>query len=54
MPADQGPELLRPLRHPKPHWRLAFDSNALERSAVMGKAHVAVALSAMDAAKIAV
>jgi len=35
-----------------PYWRLAFDSNALVLSAVKGKAHVAVALSAMQAAKI--
>jgi cyclic di-GMP phosphodiesterase Gmr len=35
-----------------PYWRLAFDSNALALSAVKGKTHVAVALSAMQAAKI--
>ena len=53
MSADQGPELLNAhFGTQSPHWRLAFDSNALELSAVKGKAHVAVALSAMDAAKI--
>ncbi|MBN5336195.1 EAL domain-containing protein [Serratia marcescens] len=53
MPADQGPELLNAhFGTQSPHWRLAFDSNALELSAVKGKAHVAVALSAMEAAKI--
>jgi cyclic di-GMP phosphodiesterase Gmr len=35
-----------------PYWRLTFDSNALALSAVKGKTHVAVALSAMQAAKI--
>jgi cyclic di-GMP phosphodiesterase Gmr len=35
-----------------PYWRLAFDSNALALSAVKGKTHMAVALSAMQAAKI--
>ena len=53
MPADQGPELLNAhFGTQSPHWRLAFDSNATELSAVKGKAHVAVALSAMEAAKI--
>jgi cyclic di-GMP phosphodiesterase Gmr len=35
-----------------PYWRLTFDSNALALSAVKGKTHMAVALSAMQAAKI--
>jgi cyclic di-GMP phosphodiesterase Gmr len=35
-----------------PYWRLTFDSNALALSAVKGKTHMAVALSAMQAATI--
>ncbi|CAI1166885.1 cyclic di-GMP phosphodiesterase [Serratia entomophila] len=51
--ADQGPMLLNAhFGTSSPYWRLAFDSNALELSAVRGKAHAAVALSAMQAAKI--
>ncbi|ANS45319.1 cyclic di-GMP phosphodiesterase [Serratia inhibens] len=51
--ADQGPMLLNAhFGTNSPYWRLAFDSNALELSAVKGKAHMAVALSAMQAAKI--
>ncbi|CAI2538315.1 Cyclic di-GMP phosphodiesterase Gmr [Serratia ficaria] len=51
--ADQGPMLLNAhFGTNSPYWRLAFDSNALELSAVKGKAHLAVALSAMQAAKI--
>ncbi|QJW53165.1 Cyclic di-GMP phosphodiesterase PdeR [Serratia plymuthica] len=51
--ADQGPMLLNAhFGTSSPYWRLAFDSNALELSAVKGKAHMAVALSAIQAAKI--
>lgn len=51
--ADQGPMLLNAhFGTNSPYWRLAFDSNALALSAVKGKTHVAVALSAMQAAKI--
>ncbi|VEA69108.1 Cyclic di-GMP phosphodiesterase Gmr [Serratia plymuthica] len=50
---DQGPILLNThFGTSSPYWRLAFDSNALELSAVKGKAHMAVALSAIQAAKI--
>ena len=51
--ADQGPMLLNAhFGTNSPYWRLAFDSNALALSAVKGKTHMAVALSAMQAAKI--
>lgn len=51
--ADQGPMLLNAhFGTNSPYWRLTFDSNALALSAVKGKTHVAVALSAMQAAKI--
>lgn len=51
--ADQGPMLLSAhFGTNSPYWRLAFDSNALALSAVKGKTHMAVALSAMQAAKI--
>lgn len=51
--ADQGPMLLNAhFGTSSPYWRLALDSNALELSAVKGKAHMAVALSAIQAAKI--
>lgn len=51
--ADQGPMLLNAhFGTNSPYWRLTFDSNALALSAVKGKTHMAVALSAMQAAKI--
>lgn len=51
--ADQGPMLLNAhFGTSSPYWRLAFDSNALALSAIKGKTHLAVALSAMQAAKI--
>lgn len=51
--ADQGPMLLNAhFGTNSPYWRLAFDSNALALSAVKGKTHMAVALNAMQAAKI--
>lgn len=51
--ADQSSTLLNThFGTNSPYWRLAFDSNALVLSAVKGKAHVAVALSATQAAKI--
>lgn len=53
MSAEQGPTLLN--NHfgtCSPYWQLAFDSNALELTAVKGKTHVAVALSEMQAAKV--
>ncbi|MFC0228719.1 cyclic di-GMP phosphodiesterase [Serratia aquatilis] len=53
MSADQGPTLLNThFGTCSPYWHLAFDSNALELTAVKGKTHVAVALSEMQAAKI--
>ncbi|CAI1159014.1 cyclic di-GMP phosphodiesterase [Serratia proteamaculans] len=51
--ADQGPMLLNAhFGTNSPYWRLTFDSNALALSAVKGKTHMAVALSAMQAATI--
>lgn len=51
--ADQGPMLLNThFGTSSPYWHLAFDSNALELTAVKGKTHIAVALSEMQAAKI--
>lgn len=35
-----------------PYWHLAFDSNALQLTAIKGKTHLAVALDEMQAAKI--
>ncbi|OMQ20993.1 cyclic di-GMP phosphodiesterase [Serratia oryzae] len=53
MLADQGPMLLNAhFGTSSPYWHLAFDSNALELTAVKGKTHIAVALSDMQAAKI--
>ncbi|WON76806.1 cyclic di-GMP phosphodiesterase [Serratia sp. UGAL515B_01] len=53
MSADQGPTLLNThFGTCSPYWHLAFDSNALELTAVKDKTHVAVALSDMQAAKI--
>lgn len=53
MLADQGQMRLNAnFGTSSPYWRLAFDSNALELTAVKGKTHIAVALSAMQAAKI--
>lgn len=51
--ADQGPTLLNAhFGTSSPYWHLAFDSNALELTAIKGKTHLAVALSEMQAAKI--
>lgn len=51
--ADQGPMLLNThFGTSSPYWHLAFDSNALELTAVKGKTHLAVALSEIQAAKI--
>lgn len=51
--ADQGPMLLNAhFGTSSPYWHLAFDSNALELTAVKGKTHIAVALSDLQAAKI--
>ncbi|MFZ1872961.1 MAG: cyclic di-GMP phosphodiesterase [Chania sp.] len=53
MLADQGPMLLSAhFGTSSPYWHLAFDSNALELTAIKGKTHIAVALSDMQAAKI--
>ncbi|HEI8868606.1 cyclic di-GMP phosphodiesterase [Serratia sp. AKBS12] len=51
--ADPGPVLLNTLfGTSSPYWRLSFDSNALELTAVKGTAHIAVTLTALQAAKI--
>lgn len=51
--ADPGPQRLHTLfGTSSPYWRLAFDSNALELTAVKGKTYLAVELNAMQAAKI--
>ncbi|TQI77835.1 cyclic di-GMP phosphodiesterase Gmr [Serratia fonticola] len=51
--ADQGPTLLNAhFGTSSPYWHLAFDSNALELTAIKGKTYLAVALSEMQAAKI--
>lgn len=51
--ADPGPVLLNTLfGTSSPHWRLSFDSNALELTAVKGTTHIAVTLTALQAAKI--
>ncbi|KFK92709.1 MULTISPECIES: cyclic di-GMP phosphodiesterase [unclassified Serratia (in: enterobacteria)] len=53
MLADQGPTLLNAhFGTSSPYWHLAFDSNALELTAIKGKTHIAVALSELQAAKI--
>lgn len=51
--ADQGPILLNThFGTSSPYWHLAFDSNALQLTAIKGKTHLAVALDEMQAAKI--
>ncbi len=53
--ADQGPILLNThFGTSSPYWHLAFDSNALQLTAIKGKTHLAVALDEMQAAKSAV